>query len=351
MLTDISNDLIKHFLAKSDINSFLKSKLVHQLYQSLESPYQNTKIRLSQKTGSYPTSKFIANSLNNKLVQRTNIMCLQWTTRGEHSGNYPVKNTLNIYLDDGDYEEHNLPNTKLLVAAISYITSFSDKPRKITIHLCLLPDKKRIRKNQTKITQLNVNSGSNHFSDTESEICIFRREEAIKVIFHEIIHGLRFSELGSHEEFTKRLCQKYNLGSKDILVDESYTEMWAKILNCYFISSLTNSQTKFQHFSTLLALEQEFSIYQGNKVKQFVKKSSDKNLDKDTNVSAYYLVVGEIFCQFPKFITMCQLDPHVRDTNKCLEYLYHLDKLESRRISHNDPYYNTMRMSVAELEV
>jgi hypothetical protein len=347
MLTDISNDLIKHFLAKSDINSFLKSKLVHQLYQSLESPYQNTKIRLSQKTGSYPTSKFIANSLNIKLVQRTNVICLQWTTKGKYS----VKNTLNIYLDDGDYEEHNLPNTKLLVEAISYITSFSDKPRKITIHLCLLPDKKRIRKNQTKITQLNVNSGSNHFSDTESEICILRREEAIKVIFHEIIHGLRFSRLGSNEEITKRLCQKYNLGSKDILVDESYTEMWAEILNCYFISSLTNSQTKFQHFSTLLALEQEFSIYQGNKVKQFVRSSKLKDLDKDTNVSAYYLVVGEIFCQFPEFITMCQLDPHVKDTNKCLEYLYHLDKLESRKISHNDPYYNTMRMSVAELEV
>ena len=341
MLTEISNDLIKQFLAKSDINSFLKSKVVRQLYQNLNSPYQNTKIRLTHRKGSYPTSEFIANSLQTKLSKRTNIMCLQWTTKGKHS----VKNTLNIYLDD------NLPNTKLLVDAISYITSFSDKPRKITIHLCLLPDKKRIRKNQTKITQLNVNSGSNYFSDTESEICIFRREEAIKVIFHEIIHGLRFSELGSHEEITKRLCQKYNLGSKDILVDESYTEMWAKIMNCYFISSLTNSQTKFQHFSTLLALEQEFSIYQGNKVKQFVKKSSDKNIDKDTNVSAYYLVVGEIFSKFPKFLMTCQLDPYIKDTNKCLDYIYHLDKLDSRRVSHNDPYYNTMRMSVAELEV
>jgi len=345
MLTEISNDLIKHFLAKSDINSFLKSKVIRQLYQNLNSPYQNTKIRLTHRTGSYPTSKFIANSLNMKLVQRTNMMCLQWTTTGKHS----VKNTLNIYLDDKEHD--NLPNTKLLVDAISYITSFSDKPRKITIHLCLLPDKKRIRKNQTKITQLNVNSGSNHFSDTESEICIFRREEAIKVIFHEIIHGLGFSRLGSHEEITERLCQKYNLGSKDILVDESHTEMWAKIMNCYFISSLTNSQTKFQHFSTLLALEQEFSIYQGNKVKQFVRSSKQKDLDKDTNVSAYYLVVGEIFSQFTKFITMCQLDPHVKDTNKCLEYLYHLDKLDSRRVSHKDPYYNTMRMSISELEV
>ena len=123
----------------------------------------------------------------------------------------------------------------------------------------------------------------------------FRKEEAIKVLFHEIIHGLRFSNLGSDELITQKLCQKYNLQSKDILIDESYTEIWAKILNCYFVSSLTNSDKKFQHFCTMLSLEQEFSIYQANKIKQFVKKSKDKNLDKDTNVSAYFLVVGEIF--------------------------------------------------------
>lgn len=342
MLSEISVDLIHHFLGKSDINSIMKNKSLYKLYQNLSPSYQNSKIITSVRSGSYPTSDFIATALSKKLLQRSSVTTLKWQTLGKYS----VKNTLNIYLDDGDE-----PDTELLVEAISFITAFSDKPRKITVHLCLLPDKKIIRKNQTKITQLNVNSGSNHFSDTESEICIFRREEAIKVIFHEIIHGLRFSDLGSNEEITNRLCHKYNLKSKDILMDESYTEIWAKIMNCYFISSLTVSSTKFQHFCTLLAIEQEFSIYQANKVKQFVKNSKDKNLDKDTNVSAYYLVVGEIFTDFGPFLTMCNLQPYIRDNNKCLEYLYQLDKHDSRRVSHNDPYYNTMRMSVAELEV
>ena len=76
---------------------------------------------------------------------------------------------------------------------------------------------------------------------------IFRKEECIKVIIHEILHGLRCSALGSHGAITERLCQKYNLESEDILIDESYTETWAKILNTYFISSLTNSSTKYQH--------------------------------------------------------------------------------------------------------
>ena len=221
----------------------------------------------------------------------------------EKSPNISIEN-----LDSSD-DLSNLPNTKLLIQAISYITSFSNKPRSITVHLCLLNDKKVLRKNSQKITPLNVNSGSNRFSDTESEICIFRREECIKVIFHEIIHGLRFSQLGDHDMITERLCQKYDLLSEDILIDESYTEIWAKIFNCYFVSSLTNSDKKFQHFCTMLSLEKEFSLYQANKIYQFIKKSKDKNLDRETNVSAYFLVVGEIFSHLNDFLKLFR-DPY-----------------------------------------
>lgn len=342
MLTEASVEMIHHLLGKTSVNSLLRNKTIYQLYQNINHDYTNTTIKVSHMTGKFPESDFIGPGLQSKLQQREGFMCLKWKTNGMYS----VQNTLNIYLDGKDK-----PEFKFLVDAISFITSLSDRPRKITVHLCLLPDKKIIRKNQKKIVPNNVNSGSNMFSETESEICIFRREEVIKVIFHEIIHGLRFSDLGSNEDITDRLCHKYNMESKDILIDESYTEVWAKILNCYFISSLTDSQSKFQHFSTMLAIEQEFSIYQANKVKQFIKNSMDKNIDKDTNVSAYYLVVGEIFNDFNGFIRMCDNQPYIRNTNTCLEYLYQLDKFPYRRVSHNDNYYNTMRMSVSELEV
>ena len=343
MLTEISNELIKYFLHKSDVNYYLKSHTMKSLYDSLQDTYTNSKITMKQGFNEYPSSDFIAPSLRKKLSVHQNVLTFQWTT----TNNYSVKNTLRIYLEEGE----DLPNTKLLIEAISYITSFSDKPRSITIHLCLLPDKKILRKNSQKIAPLNVNSGSNLFSDKESEICIFRREECIKVLFHEIIHGLRFSQLGDHGKITERLCQKYKLDSKDILVDESYTEIWAKILNCSFISSLTNSSTKYQHFCTLLAIEKEFSLYQGNKIKGFIKNSKDKNLDKDTNVSAYFLVVGEIFSNLEEFLMTCGNNPYIKSHKACLEYLYNLNIIDKRRVTKNDNYYNTLRMSVSELEV
>jgi hypothetical protein len=342
MLTKVSNDLIHHFLGKSDIKSIMKDPRIRQLFNSLQPSYQNSSIKTSNSHGSYPESSFIATSLSNKLSQRNNILTLRWTTVGNHK----VQNILHIYTSTD-----SLPNTELLVRAISFITAYSDRPRKITIHLCLLPDKKILRKNQKKITPLNVNSGSNRFTSTESEICIFRREECIKVIFHEVLHGLRCSKLGSHKEITERLCVKYKLKSKDILIDESYAELWAKLINCAFISSLTNSSSKFQHFCTLIALEKEFSIYQANKIKQFVKKSSDKNLDKDTNVTAYYLVVGEIFTNLTDFLMTCGDNPYVRDHQKCLDYLYQLSILDKKKVTTNDKFYSTMRMSVSELSV
>jgi len=347
MLTQISNELINHFLGKSDIGSLMKDPIIRELFNSLQSSYQNTKVKVSHNYGGFPHSDFIAASLTNKLYMRNNILTLEWQTDGRQTiNNHKVRNILHIYGKDGE----EFPNTELLVKAISYITSFSDRNRKITIHLCLLSDKKTLRKNQRQISKLNVNSGSNRFSMTESEICIFRREECIKVIFHEILHGIRCSELGSDEVITEKLCLKYKLEAKDILLDESYTEIWAKLMNCAFISSLSDKDN-YQHFCTLLALEKEFSIYQANKIKQFVKKSGAKNLDKDTNVTAYYLVIGEIFTVLSEFLTTCDTNPYLKDHQRCLDYLYHLNIPDKRRVKTDDKYYSTMRMSVAELEV
>ena len=344
MLTKESQSLINSFLGKSDVQSYMKDDHMKSLYQSLsKKSFQTSKIEISQSQMNYPRSDFIMGSLSKKVLERKNVLTMKWTTLGKHS----VQIILHIYLKD----DEDFPDTELLVRAISFITSFSDRDRKIKIHICLLPDKKIIRKNQQRISRLSVNSGFNSFSDIESEICVFRREECIKVLFHEIIHGLRFSNLGSHGKITERLCQKYNLKSKDILIDESYTEIWAKIMNCFFISSLTNSSTKFQHFCTMMALEKEFSLYQANKVKLFVKKSNDKDLDKDTNVSAYFLVVGEFFSNIKEFLKTCGSNPYLKDHNKFLDFILNLDKLEKRKIPEKDTHYNTMRMSLIEVEI
>ena len=77
---------------------------------------------------------------------------------------------------------------------------------------------------------------------------------------------------------------KYKYQSSDNHIDESYTEIWAKIMNIYFISKISRTEKKYQNFCTMLAIECEFSIYQANKVKQLIKKNKITNVSEYTNV-------------------------------------------------------------------
>ena len=94
MLTEISRDLINHYLGKSDITSLMKDPLIRQLFNNLQSQYKNSKVNVSHDYGSYPHSDFIVPSLSNKLSQRNNILTLRWITKGNHR----VQNILHIYM-------------------------------------------------------------------------------------------------------------------------------------------------------------------------------------------------------------------------------------------------------------
>jgi len=343
MLTKISNDMIKHFLNQSDINKLLKTDSIREIYDTLiQKKYHNSELKTQRLKMKFPFTPFVAKSLSKKIEKKKKVLYVSWITYSK----YKIENNLYIYLDD----YNKIPNIELLVNSISFITSYSNSDHLFKIHLSLLNDKKIIRKNQKKLTRLNINSGSNKFNHYESEICIFRKEECIKVVFHEIIHGLHLSRFKNDNKITERLCQKYNLESENILLEESYTEFWAKIFNCLFISSLSNDN-KFQNFCLLLSIEIVFSIYQANKIKKLIKKMKDKNIDKDTNVSAYFLVVSELFCDIDNFLKLCNNEIYVNDYDKYLDYFHNLDKCKNKKINEKDKFYNTMRMSVSELQI
>ena len=341
MLTKESQSGIDSLITKVDIKSFIMNPLIKQLYDSLDTNYEIIDLTNSSSSRIFPKSDFIYQSLYQKILTRNNKYKFIWKVKSK----YMIDCSLHLYLKDNEQIDIDL-----LINSISYILSFSDRNRTFIINLCPLNDKKIVRKNQKKITSLNVNSGMNRFSDTESEICIFRKEECIKVLMHEIIHGLRFSNLGSNDRITEKLCQKYNYQSSDILIDESYTEIWAKLMNLYFISKISETDKKFQNFCTMLAIESEFSIYQGNKIKKFITKKKIKNVDNYNNVSAYYLIVGEIFTDFNEFLKIF-MNPYLKDNKSFLKFIYNLETIKKKNISVKDKFYNTMKMSIIELKI
>ena len=346
MLTKESRVLVDSFLGKTDIRELLRSHKLRELYESLQAkPYQNSNLKTKQGHVRFPSSYFLPETLSKKVTSRVKVFTFLWTTT--NSLHKSVNCTLHIHtqLNEG------IPNTQLLINALSFLFSFTDRDRKFKIHLVLLNDKKLIRKNQKYINQKNVNSASCKYTETTAEICVWRKEEAIKVLFHECLHGLRCSKLKSYDTTTKHICDKYNISSTYILIDEAYTELWAKILNCYYVSSLTNSSNPYQHFCTMLALEKEFSFYQANKLMKFIRDNRGIDLDKFTNVSAYYLLVAELFNHLQEFFIQCGINPYLTEYNAFILLLLKETYIPKRKITIKDKHYNTMRMSVIELSL
>ena len=81
-------------------------------------------------------------------------------------------------------------------------------------------------------------------------------EECIKVLFHECIHALRFSSIKDSKEIVDKYNRLYNNTSDKMLIDEAYTEIWAKVLNCYFVAKISSFNEEdldlYKYFCILL---------------------------------------------------------------------------------------------------
>ena len=353
MLTKTSLEFIQHLLGSTDVKEHVPTPYLRKLFQKLHQQKQSYTIipdNEHRKTGKYPESYFIARSIMTKLRKCDNIHCISWTVTMHYIS---VKCSLNIYYDKKLISKDKID---MLVDAISFVASFSNKDRDLTVHLALLNDKKRFRKN---LTALHVNSGSCSFTDTVAEVCVFRAEECLKVLFHECIHALRFSSIGVCKTVDDLYCERYNLSSKDILLDETYTEIWARLLNCYYVSQL-GSGNALDKFCSCVALEKIFSLYQANKVIEPQKRTKRtmkrilprRNLDRDTNVTAYYLGSAEVFQHLNEFLQFTDCEPYLKDTTGFHDFMKgECQKIPKMKINPKDPKHGTMRMTVIELEI
>jgi len=98
-----------------------------------------------------------------------------------------------------------------------------------------------------------INQMGNYFNLHNGDIIIFRKEENIKVLIHEMFHSnyrdLMLIRHMNNSEFTDNFCTDY-----DILLNESYTEFNATIMNIFYISLIISDiHSKYKSFSSLLS--------------------------------------------------------------------------------------------------
>ena len=198
----------------------------------------------------------------------------------------------------------------------------------IDIYIYMTQHKKKIPEiSNIPIDQIHANTAfTSACPHTSNEIYVFREEEWFKVFIHESFHtfGLDFATMDEKETENKMFSifpLKY-----DLRFYETYTEMWAEIINVIFISVNTyscNEKTiSINKLSNIienhLHNEQLFSLFQCSKVLHhmglkyrelyeingdLIKR--DQRYNEKTHVFSYYVLKCIIMFYYNDFIEWC----------------------------------------------
>ena len=178
-------------------------------------------------------------------------------------------------------------------------TLFDNSNKKIKFVYFDTPLKKNINRSNNFLSSQNVNSG---LSSTGRIIMIWRREELLKVLIHEMIHYLDI-DVKYDNNFNKII--NFNIGEIDypILLNETITEIQAQFFHTIYQSILINNSMKstdiltdIATFNTLYNYEQIFSWYQFSKImefysiRKFKRKHIIKKFNQASNVFSYYIL-------------------------------------------------------------
>ena len=129
-------------------------------------------------------------------------------------------------------------NTWLQVASLYAKPGCS---KTVTVYLYLTDLMKQLPEKDGFILDAeNANTAFTTSCQPATEIILYRREEWFKVFIHESFHNLGLDFIGS-EDVKKKLFAIFPVKSEFKLY-ETYTEMWAELLNIIFIQSSSQQQ-------------------------------------------------------------------------------------------------------------
>ena len=194
-----------------------------------------------------------------------------------------------------------------------YLTDFKKE-----LNDCLFKNKNVILKAK------NVNSG---FTDGRS-ITIYRNEENLKVLIHELIHFYNI-DIINRRIICNECKKKFNVDKKTkIILNEGFVETWANILNLLYIifenyfnnnynllyKIIINKVSLFNKFIQILTKEINKSLkttaiillnYKFNSFDEFlINKNKINKLKQETSVFSYYIAKTLFLYNIEKFLDL-----------------------------------------------
>ena len=192
---------------------------------------------------------------------------------------------------------------KTIIKRIIFCMDITNIYKSVNVDIYDTPFKKHLPCSdcEKKLTSININSGLSY----ENNIIIYRKEELLKVLVHEIIHILDIDIKYEDDNYKKKILDKLCVNS--LLINESYVETWANILNIYLILIEKNGVVTNEEYIKKFIEEKKFSISQCCKIIMYFKIDLSKNncvkkIFDTTNILSYILLKTYNLIYINKFL-------------------------------------------------
>jgi len=291
----------------------------------------------------------------------------------------------NIYLLSHDNESFiNDEKVKMLVNIIdrtcTYIYDlFSNvhyQNNKFNLILLGSEAKKYFPERYEPLTEDNINSAETTFYWTSPRtnditIRIYRKEELVKVLIHEVIHYL-----GVDKIVNKDFENIYNVvnpeNNNKLIINETVTETLATYINCFIINDLYSSFSSCiypsvgsRNLEQCLNNEIKFGMLQTAKILHHFgftsidnflnNKNNNKKIIQKTAVFEYHILKTIFLLQFDKFIKTIKdnepFDKIIMNTFQNKEYQKKINKYIEEVDSLPENIKNTFRMTMCQINL
>jgi hypothetical protein len=276
-------------ISKNNYFNQIKQKVIH-IYKYFDDYFENKINELNiEKSNNHlnDNSYFIGTSIRNKIKNLQN--------------NYKVNiNNIELhFITNKNLTKKIKKKIKTIIKVISTIKKlFNNEKNYQSIIIYDINENKQLPKKKNSIIGPgNCNSGYCNVIkelNKNGSIVLYRNEELLKVLIHESIHAnfIDFEIIVNqeHQNMDKKICTDYN-----ILLNETFTETFACLLNCIFIHYYTNlnidkiynNEVKymkyiFNHLMNFYNIEKIDNILVIDGCKRYFKQS--------TNVFSYYVL-------------------------------------------------------------
>jgi hypothetical protein len=324
-------------------NGFKELKLLYDSLKKVKYDYELIQnIKDDNKNNKHFSNPFVSNEILHSIKSLNNNLKLVLKINGNIL-------TINIYYDKQSLKRF-ISNILIIISFIFHL--MNKNVGNVNINYYLTDHKKTIDKDiKDGLKHGHINNGC--CSTMTNTIDIWRIEEIMKVTIHELFHLFNCDKsMNDDYNIIELYHKRYNINSDRVNTFEAYTEIWANILNCFLISN-----NDYKNFVKYINLENSWANIQAQKVflLTYLDKKDTIDINKYTNVLAYFIIRCEIYNNFKRFIKLFNKSI-CNNSEVYFEFLQNVNKIIQKdelikNISKKNYIYKSLRMSCMEIKL